>query len=294
MRSPWHLVNRRTVEWGALGALVTGVAATLYFLNAAPIETVRFPEITRAMKETPWVHASVYGYGLSIPAFREFWIGFDSKVYAGRMPDGKVSFCNLEELHMTEYDPNGRTVARFRVEEQESLSHMLAPLLSLENMQQALTDCGGKTAARMGHFRGREVRVQETSFSTHGPRITRYVMTLYIDPQSKLLQAVQVVARDAAGAIVTAGQIAFDYPQNGPRDIYDLGVPPEARVVSHMPADDWRTVRQWYRRARAEAMKEYFDGIQAIDCADGTHYLDDIRAGSGYWPVKAVLQKGPC
>ena len=85
-------------------------------------------------------------------------------------------------------------------------------------------------------YHGREVRVQQTSLSTRGQRIKRYVMKLYIDPQSRLLQAVQVVAHGAAGDIVRAGLITFDYPQNGPQDIYDLGVLPEARVVNNMSA----------------------------------------------------------
>ncbi len=255
MRSLLCPMNRRTVESGALGALFAGVAATVYFLNAASMGTVELPEITRAMKETPWVHASVHGYGRSMTGFTEFWIGFKEDKFGGRTPDGKVSFCSLEELQTAEYDPNSQTITLCHMEEQESSLDMLSPLLVVGNMQQVLTDHGGKTAVHLARHRGREVRVQQTSLSTRGHRIKHYVMELYIDPQSKLLQAVQVVARDTTGAIVTAGHIAFDYPQSGPQNIYGLGVPLEAQIVNNMPADDRRTAPERHRKVRAEPTK---------------------------------------
>ncbi len=216
----------------------------------------------------------------------EFWIGFKEDMSSGRMPDGQVSFCSLEELQTAEYDPNSKTITLWPMEERESSRRMLSPLLVVRNMQQMLTDNGGKTTVYIERYHGREVRVQQTSLSTRCQRIKRYVMKLYIDPQSSLLQAVQVVARDAAGAVVIAGHIAFDYPQSGPQDIYDLGVPPEARIVNNMPADDWRTVRERYRKILGEATKEYAavpayqdsdvgdiaTTIDVIDCEDGTHY----------------------
>ncbi len=258
MRSILCLMNSRRAEWGALGILFAGVAAIVYFLNMAPsIETVRFPEITRAMKETPWVHASAYGYGRSMTGLTEFWISFREDIFSGRTPDGRVSFCRLEELQTVQYDPDSKTIALWPLEEQERSSSILLPLLAVRNMQQMLTDNGGKTAVYIDRYHGREVLVQQTSLSTRCQRLKRYVMKLYIDPQSSLLQAVQVVARDAAGAIVTAGHIAFDYPQSGPQDIYALGIPRETRIVNHMPADDWRTLRDRYRKVPGDATKEY-------------------------------------
>ncbi len=276
-------MNNRTVKWGALGALLAGVAVGVYPLHAVSIETVQFREILRAMKEAPWVHASIYGYGRSMTGLTEFWIGFKEDIFSGRAPDGKVSFCSLEELQTAEYDPNGKTIALWHMEEQKSSPRMLSPLLVVGDMQQRLTEHGGKTAVHIVRYHGREVRVQQTSLSTRGQRIKRYVMKLYIDPQSKLLRAVQVVARDAAGAIVTAGHIAFDYPQTGPQDIYDLDVPLEARIVNNMPADDWRTVREWYRKIRAETTREYIAVVvhQDSNLGDVTRLIDvDDKSGS--------------
>ncbi len=272
MRSLQRLMNSRTAKWGALGTLLAGVAAVLYVLNVVSIETVRFPEITRTMKETPWVHGSAYGCARRMTGLTEFWISFKEGIISDRAPDGKLSFCSLEELHTAEYDPNSKTIVLGHMEERESSPCMLSPLRVVENLQQMLADSGGKTAVHIVRYHGRDIQVQHTALSTRGQRIRCYEMKLFIDRRSRLLQAVQVATRDAAGAIVTAGHIAFDYPRSGPQDIYAVGVPLEARIVNNISADDWPTVREPYRRIRAEATKGYSNGIRAIDCENGTHY----------------------
>ena len=131
----------------------------------------------------------------------EFWIGFKEDIFCGRTPDGKVSFHSLEELQTAESDPNGKVITLCLMEEQEFSLGMLSPLLVVGNLQQVLTNHGGKTTVHIVRHHGREVRVQRTSLSTRGHRIKHYVMELHIDPQSKLLQTAQVVARDAGGAL---------------------------------------------------------------------------------------------
>lgn len=231
-------MNGRVVRGGVVAGLFVAMTAA-YFFNTTRTQTIRFPEIAEAMGEARWTHASVTGCALSMMAPGELWSGRDEKILARKMSDGQVSFCSLEELQVAEYDPNSKTITYCHVRETESSLRWLSPLLMIGNMQQLLQECRGKTTAHMGRYQGQRVQVQQTSLSTPGKRVRRYVMRLYVDPKSRLLQAAEVTAYDARGGVVTAGQIVFEYPSTGPRDIYDLGIPLETRIVNDIPADDY-------------------------------------------------------
>jgi hypothetical protein len=82
-------------------------------------------------------------------------------------------------------------------------------------------------------------------------------LTLYVDADSRLLYGAEMKALDTAGNMVVAGTSVYDYPSSGPRSIYDLGVPPDARLVDRTPARDFKALWEEYRRRKAAATNEY-------------------------------------
>jgi hypothetical protein len=222
------------------------------------VKAVEFSEITRAMAEVPWMHASSSRFERGIAPFTDYWIGFQSKVHAVRWADGRVSLWKLQEHQRIEYDPSGNTIRVTDVEEGVSLLPLSSPAMLLENMHKTLKDQGAEIIAHAGEYDGHTVQVQEISLNNAGPSgAWSPKLTLYIDPQSKLLYAAEVSGSDPNSQVTVAGGITFDYPQTGPRDIHDLGVPRDAQVVDSAPVNESRAITEQYEVIRAEATRAY-------------------------------------
>ena len=61
-------------------------------------------------------------------------------------------------------------------------------------------------------------------------------MLFRVDPETKLLQLFAMNSRLEGKRIVTESR--FDYPEKGPADVYDLGVPKTAKLVDRVPTNE--------------------------------------------------------
>jgi hypothetical protein len=61
------------------------------------------------------------------------------------------------------------------------------------------------------------------------------------------------------GAIGEAVEWTFDYPENGPADIYALGVPKDAKLIDRVPTEDMSRIL-----AAIQAGRDRFDDFQAL------------------------------
>jgi hypothetical protein len=96
-------------------------------------------------------------------------------------------------------------------------------------------------------------------------------MRIRVDPETKLPTSLVMQAED--GKWYTA---SIDYPDRGPADIYDLGVPRTAKTVDRTPTDDVGRVLEALKAGRAE-----FDDYCAFVIEDRvlpTYYLPRITA----------------
>jgi hypothetical protein len=284
----WALLGRRIVEnrMTKLAAAIIVVAAIVLgvrSLDGTPVKAVEFSEIAKAMEEVPWMHASSSGFERGLTGVADQWIGFQSKIQAGRWADGKASFWNLREHRRAEYDPSSNTITLTYIKDNEYPLNLASPAMLLESMHKMLKDQGAEIVARMGEFQGRRVQVQEISLRNVGPNKESHTVTFYVDPRNNRLYAAQVSGVDAEGHVVIAGGITFDYPETGPQDIYDLGVPRNAQIVDQTPPDEFQAVWERYRRIRAEATKEYLAIITHAEHGDMISMVDvDYRSGRKY------------
>ena len=103
-----------------------------------------------------------------------------------------------------------------------------------------------------------------------------------VDPKTKLPHS--CVFQSIEGP---TGTTLFDYPEHGPADIYDLGVPRAARLVDRMPDDDLDRVLTGLKAGRVR-----FDDYRGIvDWMDGFNINRVWRKGRK-WRVE-VLLPGP-
>jgi hypothetical protein len=254
--SIWRTIMKsRTTRLVTAAGIVAAVVISISHFKGAVVKAVEFEEITQAMQHVPWMHMTASGFqdGASGPG--EQWIGFESRIHAGKDSDGTITFASEKDHKRFVYNPN---TAMITVTYLEAFPlNVTSPATLLESMRKILEQEGAKTVARIGDYEGHKAQIQEISLSSVADGGGSQTLRLYLDPDSKRLYAAEVKGVDAAGNVVMAGNVTFDYPPSGPQSIYDLGVPREARLVDKTPTSDFNAVWEEYKRHKAEAANEY-------------------------------------
>lgn len=83
----------------------------------------------------------------------------------------------------------------------------------------------------------------------------RFQMVFRIDPKIRLPYSVTMTAPD--GEEAGGGTLLFQYPEQGPTDVYALGVPPDAKLVDLVPTGELERVVEGIKSS-AERFDPYF------------------------------------
>jgi hypothetical protein len=230
-RTFWRNIMKSKLTKFAVAAcvVIAVIIGVKQFTGSVNISTVAFADISEAMKNVPWMHQVGRGFERGINGTGEQWIGFEAKIHAGKWANGKVTFSNMKEKKSYTYDPQAKTIT---ILYQDSLPiDLSSPVSLLESMYKMLKEQGAQIITKEAKYDGQKVQLQEISLTYEGQS---QIVRLYIQPDSKLLLAAQVKGTDAKGNITMDGEVTFSYPQTGPSDIYDLGVPRDAKIISNL------------------------------------------------------------
>ncbi len=254
--SIWRTIMRsQTTKLVTAAVIVAAILISISHFNETVVKAVEFEEITQALQHVPWMHMTKSGFERGANVTADEWIGFERKIHAGKAANGYAMFGSEIDHRNFEYDPNSHTITISYVE--VFPVDVSSPDMLLTSMRKMLEQQGAQTVVKMGTYQGRKIQIQEITLTNAGGRGELHAVTLYVDPDSKLLYSAEVKGIDTVGQTVMAGTITFDYPPSGPQSIYDLGVPRDAWIVDKTPAPDFSAVSEEYRRRKAEAAQEY-------------------------------------
>ena len=255
--SVWRTIMKsRTTQLATAAVIIAAIVISLTQFSNNAVEAVEIGEIAAAMEQVAWMHLSTSGLNRALTGVGEQWIGFETKIHAGRWANGNVTFADAANHRQYEYDAQSNTLTITYMESYPL--DLSSPTAILDGMQKMLEQQGGRMLARVGTYQGRKVQVQEMSLSNAGQGDGEsHTITLFIDPGSKVLYAATVKGIDANGNVIADGTVTFDYPATGPQDIYDLGVPADAQVIDNTPEVSFQIMYEEYGRTRTNATNEY-------------------------------------
>ena len=216
------------------GAAAVVLIALLFSLQPAGIAWSQVAEAVRAM---PWIHIkAIYGKG----EWRETWISFPRNVAAMR-GGNMVRYDDYRSEIGYEYDSQDRKLFRLSAPD-----HGGKEFKSGEGIFQAIFR---GDAIRGDDIVGpRLIKQRQRTVSEQGRRWILYELDLGDpsdnDPNHTGSVVIRVNPETKRPDLVTLTrgkekmQATFDYPAEGPADIYALGVPRDARVEDRMPPPD--------------------------------------------------------
>lgn len=190
-------------------AIIIIAAATGIYQLTGSVDgaSIAWADVIEAMKNVSWLHQTSKGFQGDISGTAEQWIGFEAKVHAARWADGKKTFWDMNEQKRYEYDPGQNHITVADTRGTEMPFSIASPIMMLEGIHKMLVEQGPEVIIESAEYNGRKVQLQRfsLSFSQQSQQLK-----LSIDPQSKLLLAAEITAKDAAGKVLMDGIAALD------------------------------------------------------------------------------------
>lgn len=231
----WRIIMKSKITKLAAAAMiiVAIIIGVNQFGGSIDLATIAFADISEAMENVPWMHHINRGFEKGIT---EQWFGFKTKIHALKNAYGTVTFWNIKDHKKYEYDPENNSITIDYAYEDDFPS---SPVSFLEDVQKMLKEQGLEIITKETEYNGQRVQLQEILPPERPNKWGEsYILRLYIQPDTKLLLAGQVKGTDSKGNTIFDGNITFSYPQTGPADIYDLGVPRDAQIIDKLPKDE--------------------------------------------------------
>ena len=218
--------SRASRVTAAVIVLVLVLTGMFQFGNGT--QGVALGAVLDAMYEMPWVHIKTTIHRADQIQIREEWECFNPKVHVWKDPAGVINFRDYSQGTAYVYQPANQTVTISATTERFNQRGPESPSEAVRGMI-ARFETEGSQVTREKTMRG-QIPVEVIVMKDEHQEIT---MVLDLDRQVPL--SMDVVARiPETGEEVTA-VIEFDYPTQGPLDIYSLGLPADVQVIDNRP-----------------------------------------------------------
>jgi len=243
--------SRLIAVLGFAAAAAACIALGVWFLRPSDL----WADVVKAVQAKPWIHGTLRG--TSPGQSREFWIS-TSRAIGGARSEEEISFFD-DRLRITyRYEPPKKILYRLPATAKDlaQLFEIFQGLfrgdaeLKTEFSGMILKDQKRRQTEKDGRkWDEYELRLQIPSRPDDDAR-----MTFIVDAQTRLPHSMTMNNRGGQSV-----EWSFDYPENGPADIYALGVPKDAKLIDRVPKGDMSRIY-----AAIEAGRDRFDDFHAI------------------------------
>lgn len=266
----WRRIMRSKVTRVAAATGIIVAAYVVIHQSGGAIDgaTVAFSQITENMKQMPWLHAVVEGAGDRLEA----WFSFERRIMVTKRADGEVRYQDDLKQTVEVYNPDANTVTVSRATP-DALAGMGRSALDFPKLiMKMFEDAGEKVVREAGKYKGKDAKIFRMSAFLGGMDMK---VEMTVDDQKNILLFINQKAFDKSGKLTMEANGYFDYPEEGPESIYDVGVPVSAKTV----------------RGEKEEEKTAYDKAfeEAISVVDGrARWLKPRDLVIAYWQARAA------
>ena len=232
-----------------------------------------FAEVAAALEQQPWIHVVDAG---SQGGKREIWYSPTKKIFATR-DDQSIQFRDHKRSEYYAYDVKNKTLYRvpeyrsMALDQQEKSYSAFVAAMRIIFQDEKLPDRPLEKLEFLGSqqagWKVIDQKLEKTEAGGHAwldyhltlrdPKQPEpCTMEFRVDAATKLLKSARFETKRESKQEFWESQ--FEYPDDGPRDIYALGVPKIATLVDRTPSDE---------------MKRIFESLE-----NGRRQMDNYRA----------------
>jgi hypothetical protein len=260
----------RRVWFGVSAAAAATVAvAALIWWSLVP--SVSLADVAAAVLKQPWIHVQgTDPFGKK----NEFWYSPVKDVSAWHDNEWIEYRDHRLRLYYA-YDLHDKILYRVPEEMRRSMEHFASLIASLRVLFQSKQPVDNPLE-RLGFLGDEQTRYEvvkqefakvkqdgrewldyHLTVREHGKNPSELIqlqVLFRVDPTTKLLRLVRYEYDGKGQHVVT--EKGFDYPDKGPADVYDLGVPKTAKLVDRVPRNELARILETIRAGR-ERMDDY-------------------------------------
>lgn len=223
--SIWRIIMKSPITKLAAAAVIIITLAICINHFGGPIDgsSMAFASMKDVMSRVPWMHIVISGDNDGL----ETWVCLKAGIMATRYTNGKVTFINGQNHTSFSYDSDSNQITVNKLEENPLESFGTGPLGFCDSVVKKIKEAGGKVIESDTLWKGRKARMLSMEVSLYDCNNT---VELLIDKQENvpIHMKQQLWGKDGS---LTEAKADFDYPDTGPKDIYDLGIPRTVQVV---------------------------------------------------------------
>jgi hypothetical protein len=229
-------IARRTIMKSPITKLATAavvivaVMLGIYALTG-PGTSITIAQVRQAMQDIDWMQLNN-----EIPekeGTQWSWFSFASRVEIVCDPEGRIIYSNFNTGKKLVWNPGSQDIYESPIDERRQfIGDFGGPFEFITKLFSFLTaEKDWKVTKEMGTYQGKKVEVWSATRVREKADSTRTeTTTVYIDIEKKLPVAWQEGVKGPDGSIQLLRDGEFKYPETGPADIYEAGVPRSAQI----------------------------------------------------------------
>ncbi len=281
-----------------VAAAVIIVALTIvvtWFGSSIDGSSVALGKVVENMKKMPWAHAFYQDHREDHKGQSQCWYSFTPKIEAGKQQNGKLTFYDYSRQVAYVYDPCTEQITIYSLRERKFALGAESPWEWLEKIIEVLSEHEGTQVTRINdEYDGRDVEIYTVRVPKGNLGVEEYIFV--VDSDTHLMMTLKLGGYKPDGNVIEWGEMTFDYPDDGPADIYELGAPRSAVVIDERTKPEAEEIFNTYKAYRRNALSRYIAvrinyhhieriGADVIDQVDRVYTDGRLQRSETYQPV---------
>jgi len=271
------IMKSNITKFAAAAVIIIALTVGLYFPGGrVDLAAPAFGQIIKNMQQVDWIY--VLKENLKEGYIREqIWASRNQEILIGREFSGSTGLFDFRSKRQYLYYPHQNTVEISRVETDFPLMYeqMLSSHLYMDKILEQYSKEDAYVITQKGTYNGRKALIYkfEIALSDGVAEISTWVVDT--DTYLPIINEIRRVTSE--GKLHQSYRYAFDYPKTGPTDIYDLGVPRDAKVIDKTPENDLVQFLDTYHENAEQAVPRYTAIVKVHGRPEMLEYRDGPR-----------------
>ncbi|HUT28146.1 MAG TPA: ankyrin repeat domain-containing protein [Sedimentisphaerales bacterium] len=272
------IAKHRVTRLAAAAVIIAAAIIGLHYLpDPVGFTAPAFGEVIQNMQRMKWIY--FFKEDLQEGTIREqVWASPELQILAGTGIKGWVAFVDCKAKREYNYSPQqGAIEVSYPQEDAGGMYgvYVFSRLGLMDEVIRMHEEEDAYITKEKATYNGKDAIVYrfEVGLSSDVAEISNWV----VDAETHLPIINEVLRVASGGQVQRSHRFAFDYPDTGPKDIYDLGVPEDVNVIDKTPSEAVEEVLRAYQESSKSTVKRYIALIKQWDQPRYIEYGDGLR-----------------
>jgi hypothetical protein len=290
-----RFIQSRVARLGVAAAILLAGLTLLVHLGDGSIglSNTALARVAEAMNNVPWVHLQDTMVMDGRTRHFESWLSNPLQISAGREVGGPVTWYEVAARRRATCDPAGNRIV-ISYAPRTSTSDVIDPSYPIDVFRKQHDGGDTKVTCTRGQRDGIDVDIYEAvEYARHDAQhYLRSRHKLIADRKRHLILISEQYYYNLDGTLINSNKSTWDYPQDGPKSIYDVGAPKSARVLDFSPSSELLQVLDNFEANRDSFPARYIAIVEhsqydtaaksyAVDGLDVFHSNNDFKRVDG-------------